>query len=313
MPENSVCKKVLPIHKVLLLSLFVLIFLTVVCGWADSAGDVHHLVRQLGAESFQERQQADRQLRAMQRAVLPELRNALNDTDDPEILVRLQQIIEHIINNPYSIPQAFRVLTATERGAYSGQAAAFRETGRIVVSNTVGNTTTGGGFAQSFIPNSETITAIEVCTYPVSGSSGWMRLDLCMDDSGIPGEIIARSWVLIPENHGFPYGEYVYHDFPDQHVDPSATYWMVYSEFPAPGSGERLLAHYGLSGSGNQYPNGMLWIRSSAEPRPEADVKFRVFSSESGIHPAYRPATEKEQQTVSIVYQTRIWNDRINR
>lgn len=265
------------------------------------------LVRQLGADSFNERQQAESQLGTMPRSALDDLRNALSDTDDPEIQMRLKRIVEHILSDASSIPQAYWVLITTERGRYANLAEKFRNESSISTHNTEGTAATTGGFAQSFIPKSATITAIEICAYPISRQFGFTRLDLCMDDHGAPGHVLARSWIWIPENHNFPHGDYIYHDIPDQRVDPSGTYWIVYTEFPDLSLTHSVIANYGFSISGNEYPDGMLWYEASDAPRQDADLKFRIFSSETDPHPAYRKATEEEIGTITHEQRETTW------
>ena len=275
------------------------------------ADDVNldRLVRQLGTDKFTERQQAERELKALSREPLNRLRNMLIASDDPEIRLRLERIIEHLVSETSKIPKAYLVLKATERGALAPLAANFRGRASVAASNTGGNSGTGGTFAQSFIPQCKTVSSIEVCTYALAGAFGWMRLDLCEDKNGAPGFVLARSWVRIPKNHNFPHGDYVCHNIPDQSVNPAGTYWLVYLDFPDRGSKPSMI-NYGLSFHRDDYPDGMLWRGSGDRPKQDEDVKFRVFNSSPESHPAYRKASEMELKTVPSEHQKRTWSQR---
>lgn len=273
---------------------------------ADDA-DPQRLIRQLGAARFHERQEAERQLKDQSRAALGALRDALNGTDEPEVRMRLKRIIEHLISDVSKIPQGYWALNATQSGAYDQLAKDFRDRSSTSAANTAGESGTSGAFAQSFIPRCRTISSIEVCTYPLSDAFGWMRLDLCSDRNGVPGNVLARSWVRIPKDHAFPPCEYVYHDIPDQPVDPTGVYWLVYVDFPDRGSNATLI-NYGLSFNRDDYPDGMLWRSPEDAPKRTEDVKFRVFSSNPDVHPAYRKATEEEIKTVSPEQQAKNWH-----
>ena len=274
--------------------------------------DLERLVRQLGAEKFAERQQAEHELKALSREPLDSLRKVLRDSGDPEIRVRLERIVEHIVSDTSKIPQAYRVFTATERGSFGPLAQDFRGRSSVAVSNTVGNSGTSGNFAQSFIPKCKTVSSIEVCTYASSDAFGWMCLDLCEDNNGAPGYVLARSWVRIPKNHNFPHGEYVCHDIPDQSVKPAGTYWLVCVGFPDPES-KVGMSNYGLSFRRDDYPDGMLWRAGGGGPKKDEDVKFRVFSSSPESHPAYRKASELELKTAPSEEQKMIWRKKEGR
>ncbi len=278
---------------------------------ADDA-DLQGLIRQLGAETFDERRQAENELKAQSREALDTLRNMLSATDDPEIRMRLERIIKNLLSDASKIPKVYRVLKATERGAYAPLAEDFRSRASIAAHNTGGDAGAGGAFAQSFIPKCKTVSTIEVCTYALTDAFGWMRLDLCEDKNGVPGLVLARSWVHIPKNHNFPHGKYVCHDIPDQNMNPTGTYWLVYLDFPDQGSKPTMI-NYGLSFERDDYPDGMLWRGSGDKPKQDEDVKFRVFSSNPKSHPAYRKATEQEMKTVSPELQKGSWSQRKGR
>jgi hypothetical protein len=271
--------------------------------------DLERLVRQLGADKFAERQQAERELKTLSREPLNSLRKMLSASDDPEIRLRLEGIIEHLVSDTSKIPKAYRVLKAMERGALAPLAEDFRGRASVAASNTGGSSGTSGAFAQSFIPKCKTVSSIEVCTYALTDAFGWMRLDLCEDKNGAPGFVLARSWVRIPKKHNFPHGEYVCHNIPDQSVNPASTYWLVYSEFPDQGSKDSMI-NYGLSFHKDDYPDGMLWRGSGDRPKQDEDVKFRIFSSSPESHQGYRKASELERKTVPSENQKRIWHQR---
>src|SRR5262245_20762376 len=66
------------------------------------------LIRQLGADSFQEREQASAGVVSLGRAALPQLRQAAKDPD-PEIAQRAQACVELIESHP----EAARIAAAT--------------------------------------------------------------------------------------------------------------------------------------------------------------------------------------------------------
>ena len=254
------------------------------------------LITQLGADSFRDRKAAEAKLKTQPRDSLTPLREALKDSSDPETRMRLKRIITHIQSNPNTIPTTMTVFTSKKHGVYTKLAETYRGTASISTGHTEGNAGTSGPFAQSFIPKTDTITAVEVCTYALSGAYGWMRLDLCEDNKGKPGTIIARSWIYVPEGHRFPHSDYAFHDFIDQTVDPKATYWLTYLDVNIPKRSSNLI-NYGLTIKNDAYADGMHWRSFSDKPSPKEDLKFRIFNKTPKPHPGYRKPTTEEIAT----------------
>lgn len=61
---------------------------------AQDTDKVQNLVKKLGHEDFKVREEAQKELEKMGPEILPRLKKALKETDDPEIRTRLEQIIE---------------------------------------------------------------------------------------------------------------------------------------------------------------------------------------------------------------------------
>lgn len=260
---------------------------------ADNGKSLPQLIEQLGADSFRARKAAELQLKEQSRDSLAILHAAQKNTTDPEVRMRLERILSHIRSNPDTIPTTIKVFTSKERGTYKNLAQTYRESASISAQHIDGTAGTAGPFAQSFIPRTETITAVEVCTYALSDAYGWMRLDLCEDDQGKPGVILARSWIYIPKGHRFPHSEYAFHDFADQKVDPETTYWLTYIDINLPKRSNNLI-NYGLSTKSDAYPDGVHWRGYSNQPKPNEDLKFRIFNTSPNAHPGYRDPTKAE-------------------
>src|SRR4051794_12830928 len=77
-----------------------LLLLLGLAAWArpqqEEPPDIAALLARLGSESFDERQDAERQLDALGEDALPTLRQAADDSDDPEVRHRAAGLVEAI-------------------------------------------------------------------------------------------------------------------------------------------------------------------------------------------------------------------------
>ena len=267
---------------------------------------IEQWIKDLGALEFAKRINAETNLRKAGRDAMPALR-AASTIEDPQIRHSASRILEHLMLSPENIATTYRSLVPGSRADYQDEDKKWREEKGIKMgsSNTDGRAGTSGHFAQSFLPKCDKISAVEVCTYPLSGAHGWLRLDLCKDDGGKPSKaVLARSWVYAPKGHGFPHGNYIVHDFGEVPVEPDEKHWIVSVTFQDPDC-TKYLINYGLSFQVDDYPDGMLWRVSYTSPRGNEDVKFRVLS-EAAAHPRYRPATEADRKSSRVKSQQRL-------
>ena len=278
----------------------------------ERLAQIEQWILDLGSLEFAKRIKAESELRKAGREAMTSLREA-SKADDPQVRHSAGRILEHLMLSPENIPTKFRSLVPGTRTDYQSadkEWRAAKDSLKMGSSNTDGRAGTSGHFAQSFIPNCDVISAIEVCTYPLSGAHGWLRLDLCKDDgTGKPAKaVLARSWVYAPKGHGFPHGSYLLHDFGEVPVKKDEKLWMVSVTFKDPDC-DKYLINYGLSFQRDDYPEGMLWRVSYQRPRGDEDVKFRILSK-AADHPRYRPATEADQKSLPAAAQRNaIWEN----
>lgn len=248
------------------------------------------LIRDLGSDDFKARQDAERGLKRCPRSALPALMEH-HDSDDPEIRMRIRRIVRHVRLDLGRIPQAFFVFGTQDRSGWKRLMAGWRAKATVAAKHTEG--TAGGNytaFAQSFIPRCKQIAAVELCTYPVSGL-GWIRVDICEDDDGKPGEyVLSRAWLKVEKPCPVPHGGFMVFDIPDITVHPKKTYWLTYAEYVAKDSPIQSITNLGLS-QGATYSEGKLMRRHEARPSGRHDARFRIVSK-CGKVPTLRQVKE---------------------
>jgi len=254
------------------------------------------LVKQMGAGDHKSRTAAEAELSKCPRSAIDFLKSFL-DSDDPEIQIRVRDIIQKILADPARIPTSCYVFASksADQSNWTGAMNEWRAKAKVAVSNEKGESATTGSFAQSFVPKCDTIKVIELATYPVNADTGWIKADLCADDNGKPGRfILGRCWILVEKNCPVPHGGMMPFVFPSVSVDPKKKYWVCYTEFPV--GSNRTIVNYQFS-IGNQYKDGE-WLRGGTSELSDAqDVLFRVLP-QCGAVPDMKPASKEEIKTL---------------
>ena len=148
-------------------------------------------------------------------------------------------------------------------------------------------------FDQSFVPHCQVIQAVELGVYPASFDPGWVRLDVCEDDSGRPSQtILSRCWIRFDKD--CPVGQWTPFALPDLAVVPDRKYWLRFTEFPE--GDRRAIVNYRLSSLG-QYAEGELLRQGSEAPSDREDAQFRIVSKCDPV-PGLRAAGEAEKKTL---------------
>jgi hypothetical protein len=250
------------------------------------AEEVTRLVGQLGAERFTEREAAMAALKEASRSCLATL-EAYRLDRDPEVRLRVAELIRHQLTAPDHIPVAAWALTLPgdqEVKAWQAAMTAWRPTATVAVDQgQPTNTSVHGILAQSFVPGAATIAAIGVGVSPRSDQGRWLMVEVRRDDRGMPGdETLCRGWLRMEPRHAITENRLAVIDVPDVAVDPQATYWLVVARAEE-GTREGLPASLNITaGELDAYPQGSLMTVVSGEPpqlRTQGDLQFTIFAS----------------------------------
>jgi hypothetical protein len=219
---------------------------TIALAVEPDADRVRALVKQLGADTFKEREAAQKELSAMPRSVVPVLREFEN-TKDPEIRERLQTVIHTILTDASRMPLKVHVYQdgASEKKA-AGHKMGIEELvkGSLSTCHTNGRSSASGDFAQRFVPHGHKVGAIVVQIYSSSSMSGWLSLDLRADKDGRPDSgVLARSWLRIEKNHPSR-SSYAVFPLPDTALEPEKPYWFTVTQHPDPNQKGRAMTSH---------------------------------------------------------------------
>ncbi|GEM_PF-6205075 len=262
--------------------------------------ELRALVVELGAEGFPEREAAEARLKEMGRDHYDLLKELSLREEDPEIQLRLEEVLLFHQRQSRGAATSFAVLIPEEKrvGNLRQELKAFALASQVQVENLHHDAISAGPFAQRVILNQAGLRAVELGTSPRQGQSGWMRLDIHQEEEGRPGLLLARSWVRIPKQHGMERGMTVLHDIPDLELEPGSAIWLVYIDFADEGGNTRL-SEYHFSMKTDPLPNMPLWRHGVRDPSPKAmDIQFRLFSKSTELPLSYRTATEREEAEV---------------
>ena len=268
---------------------------------ADRAERIHGLVKKLGDAEFRTREDAEILLKAEVRDIIPLLRK-YTKSDDPEIRFRVGRIVDHLISEPSRTPYFAFVFQRNLRltpGQWKKALVPWREKCNVTASHTADGRRSSGvsAFAQSFVPHSRKICAVELMIYVAYKGKGWIRLDLCADRDGRPSSVaMARTWIRIDTRDLPPHGVYLPFDIPDTEVKPEATYWITFAKITDKDSPTTGMTQYGHSRN-SPYKEGSLVLPAGHVVSGAADAYFRVISKCAPV-PLLRKATEKELKTL---------------
>jgi len=259
------------------------------------ADHVRALVKQLGADTFKEREAAQKELSAMPRSVVPVLREFEN-TKDPEIKERLQVTIRTILTDVSRMPQKVHVYRdgASDKKS-GGRKTGVEELAKGIVSicHTNGRTSMSGDFAQRFVPHGCKVSAIAVQVYPSSSMSGWLSLDLRTDKDGRPDSgVLARSWLRV-EKKRTSHGGFTVFPLPDVALEPEKSHWFTVTEHPDPNQKGRTMTSHRFNPKADN--TELQLLRAIGEPGGCANF---FLLTDYPPPPWLREATEEERKTL---------------
>ena len=141
--------------------------------------------------------------------------------------------------------------------------------------------------AQSFLPNHDMITAVEIGIYALSKGDEWFRIEIREDVNGYPGDsVLSRAWLRVDELDPNVLTYVLIFDIPDIQVRKHHRYWIIYSALhgsyskiinlsPVKFSGEDTYAD-GRAIVWGPFSHSMLCTRSD-------DMYFRIISESKPI------------------------------
>ncbi len=261
-----------------------------------SEKDLKTLVESLGHENFRERKLAEKTLNGYSRNIVPALRKH-EEARDPEVRLRVRRVIKQMMADPEKIPSNVFILDADglTTSTYKTGMGSWNSNKTVAAQMDVGRSGTSGGFAQSMVPETDTIAAIELATYPIGNGTGWLMADLRPDHNGAPSaEVLARAWIRVGKTLSL-HGVSLVYDIPDVRVQKGATYWIVFRPFNDAGPKSAIM-NFGLNTS-STYSNGVLWRDSSSQPSTSSDAKFSIISK-CFPPPFLKKAEEKDLKTL---------------
>lgn len=270
---------------------------TVVLANEPADDRIRGLVKQLGADTFKQREAAQKELSAMPRHVLPILREFEN-TKDPEIKDRLQAAIHAILTDMSRVPHKVHVYcnpppasTVAARNAWMEEFAKWQQKTTITLCQTNGRSSISGNFGQSFVPHTQQIRAIAVQAYPFSTTKGWLSLDLRTDKEGRPdSSILARSWLRM-ENRCAPSSSFAVFPLPDLALEKNKPHWFTITEHSDSGQPLRITHRY----ESNTNNPELQMLRNNGMPGGCANF---FLLAECPLPPWLREATEDERKLV---------------
>ncbi|MHC4083661.1 MAG: hypothetical protein ACYSU3_02280 [Planctomycetota bacterium] len=209
-------------------------------------------------------------------------------------------------------PQSFYSYKEQTRKEWSGAISGWRKKAIVSVEHDEG--TAGGGFrdfAQSFIPCSDIINAVELTTYPVK-AAGWIRADIAKNENGRPGKVLSRIWLRVETDCPTGHHSSMTFDVPNVKVDPEGVYWITFNEFvDEEYVGKRsmsMVTNTGFS-KDDTYQGGQLILGNQPETDETWDARFRIIAK-CGTLPTLRKASRGERKTLPAKqFQEASWSN----
>ena len=140
----------------------------------------------------------------------------------------------------------------------------------------------GGAAAQSFVPRRQTIEAVQLRISLGMVPRGWVRVELTDDKEGLPGRVLARSWVRLGDRIPILSSEYLTVPIRAKLADPGATYWITMVECRDRGFKHTYLANL-LGSSEDSYPEGRLLLPDGRASAAVADAHFRIAATAPAV------------------------------
>ena len=209
-------------------------------------------------------------------------------------------------------PQSFYSYKEQTYAEWNAAISDWRTKAIVSTEHTEG-TTIGGfrDFAQSFIPRSEIINAVELTTYPVKGA-GWIRVGIARDENGRPGKVLSRTWLRIETDCPARHGSYMTFDVPNVKVDPECVYWITFNEFVDEeyvGKRSTSMVTNTSFSKDDTYQGGKLMVGNQRGTNENGDAKFRIIAK-CGSLPTLCKASRGERRTLPVKqFQEELWSN----
>lgn len=174
------------------------------------------------------------------------------------------------------------VFEPTSRLSLQASLADWQREAQITVAHSDGNLNGGyGSFAQSFVPHSDEIQAVQLRLSPAY-AKGWVRIELTVDNNGMPGMVFARSWIRFDGNVPLQQGDYLTVPLMRTAVEPEMTYWITFVEYRDKGYKNYDLVNIAGSSTAT-YAEGKFVLPSGSPRGGIADVDFRIIARASAV------------------------------
>jgi hypothetical protein len=194
--------------------------------------------------------------------------------------------------NFYTFTHSFKAQWELERGNVFANS-------DICAEHIQGISGTSPSFAQSFVPHCQKIEAIQLNLHPTK-ASGWVRVELTTDDTGIPGEVLSRSWLRIEKNSPRFFDHYITFPIGTIRVEPNKTYWITCVEY----ADRKYIGDTSIStvtnlrfSSTNTYPEGVVLLPVAGRNglKESWDANFRILSAFTSL-PGLRKVSREEKE-----------------
>jgi len=273
-------------------------------GKANDREVVSSLIQGLAADDAATRSHAQEQLMGLSREILPTLEEHADSTD-PEVRIRINRIIDHLRWSQSKVPLSVWLYDRESAMPWNASVADWRREATASVDHSGGGKAGDIGcnyesIAQSFVPLSTNIAAVQIKVSPLRAKDEWFRVELREDDDEGPGRyVLTRAWIRIDDDLPVDRISSLPFDVPDVSVATNKTYWIVYTAVRGPACRAINFSPLTLSQENSYKPGQCLFLsRNSKQPATASgDLHFRVFSDCSSV-PLLRKALETEQKVI---------------
>ena len=273
-------------------------------GKTNSLGVVLPLIQDLGAADAASRNHAQEQLMRWSRDILPTLEEHADSTD-PEVRIRINRIIDHLKWSPSKVPQFVWLFDRESGLRWNASVADWRREATASVDHPGGGKTGNiaanyESVAQSVVPLSTNITAVQIQVSPLREKDEWFRVELREDDKGRPGRyVLTRAWIRVDEDLPTDRISSLPFDVPDVVVVSNKTYWIVYTAVRGPACRAINFSPLTLSQEDSYKPGQCLFLsRNNRQPATASgDLHFSILSDCSSV-PLLRRASETEMKVI---------------
>ena len=273
-------------------------------GKTNTLALVSSLIQDLAAADSAPRSHAQEQLMRYSRDILPTLEEYADSTD-PEVRLRINRIIDHLKWSPSKVPQSVWLFDRESALPWNASVADWRAEATASVDHSGGGKTRDiasnyESVAQSVIPLSTNIAAVQIEVYPLREKDEWFRVELREDDNERPGRyVLTRAWIRVDEDLPTDRISSLAFDVPDVAVVSNKTYWIVYTAVRGPACRAINFSPLSLSQEDSYKPGQCLFLsRNNKQPATASgDLYFCILSDCSSV-PLLRKASATEKKVI---------------